>query len=136
LYLTHSTPDLSYAVGIVSKFMQELHEIHWKAAKFIVRYVQGTITFGIHYATKSTLELIRFTNYDWVGNSTDCKSTFGYSLSLGYGPIYWSRNKWVVIALSSTKVEYRGVVNLTIQAMWLHHFVTELGIQFHWMIII
>jgi hypothetical protein len=37
LYLTHSRPDLPYAVGIVSKFMQELHELHWKDAKHILR---------------------------------------------------------------------------------------------------
>jgi hypothetical protein len=58
LYLTHSRPDLSYAVGAVSRFMQEPHELHWKAAKCILRYVQGTITFGIHYAANSTLDLI------------------------------------------------------------------------------
>jgi hypothetical protein len=39
LYLTHSRPDLSYAVGVVSRFMQEPHELHWKAAKHILRYV-------------------------------------------------------------------------------------------------
>jgi hypothetical protein len=39
LYLTHSRPDLSYAVGTVSRFMQEPHELHWKAAKRILRYV-------------------------------------------------------------------------------------------------
>jgi hypothetical protein len=39
LYLTHSRPDLSYAVGIVSRFMQELHELHWKATKCILRYI-------------------------------------------------------------------------------------------------
>jgi hypothetical protein len=65
--------------------MQELHELHWKAAKHILRYVQGTITFGIHYAVDSTLDLIRFTDSDWVGDSTDHKSTSGYSLNLGSG---------------------------------------------------
>jgi hypothetical protein len=39
LYLTHSRPDLSYEVGAVSRFMQESHELHWKAAKRILRYV-------------------------------------------------------------------------------------------------
>ena len=39
LYLTHSRPDLSYAVGAVSKFMQESNELHWKATKCILRYV-------------------------------------------------------------------------------------------------
>jgi hypothetical protein len=136
LYLTHSRPDLSYAVGAVSRFMQELHELHWKDAKCILRYVQGTITFGIHYATDSTLDLIGFTDSDWAGDNTDRKSTSGYSLSLGFGPICWSSKKQVAISLSSTEAEYRGVVNITIQAMWLQHFLTELGIQFHQSIVI
>jgi hypothetical protein len=128
LYLTHSKPDLSYAVSAVSRFMQESHELHWKAAKRIFRYVQGTITFGIHYATDSTLDLLGFTDSDWVGDSTDRKSTSGYSLSLGSGPIYWLSKKQAAIALSSAEAEYRGVVNIKIQATWLQHFLTEFGI--------
>jgi hypothetical protein len=136
LYLTHSRPYLSYAVGTVSRFMKEPHELHWKSAKRILRYVQGTITFGIHYATYSTLDIIRFTDSDWVGDNTDRKSTSSYSLNLGSGTICWSSKKQVVIALYSTEAEYRGVVNITIQAMWLQHFITELGIQFHQLIVI
>jgi hypothetical protein len=108
--------------------MQEPHELHWKAAKHILQYLQGTITFGIHYAEDSTLYLIGFTDSDWVGDSIDCKSTFGYSLSLGSGLVCWSRKKQAAITLSSAKTEYRGVFNITIQAMWLQHFLTELGI--------
>jgi hypothetical protein len=136
LYLTHYKPDLSYAVGAVSRFMQEPHELHWKDAKRILQYVHGTITFGIHYASNSTLDLIRFTDYDWVGDSTDCKSTSGYSLSLGSGPIHWSRKKQVSISLSLAEEKYRGVVNITIQSMWLQNFLTKLGTQFHRLIVI
>jgi hypothetical protein len=39
LYLTHSRPDLSYVVGTFSRFMHESHELHWKYAKCILRYV-------------------------------------------------------------------------------------------------
>jgi hypothetical protein len=39
LYPTHSIPNLSYAAGAVSKFMKEPHELHWKAAKCILRYI-------------------------------------------------------------------------------------------------
>jgi len=42
LYITHTRPDLSYVVGVVSRFMQEPHELHWKAAKRILWYVKGT----------------------------------------------------------------------------------------------
>jgi hypothetical protein len=136
LYLTHSIPDLSYAVGTVSRFMQDLHELHWKDAKCILRYVEGTITFEIHYAAYSTLDLIGFMNFNCDGNSTAHNSTSGYSLSIGSRPICWSRKKQAAIALSSIKEEYKWVVNITIQSMWLQHFLTELGIQFHRSIVI
>jgi hypothetical protein len=116
--------------------MQKPHELHWKDAKHILRYVQGTITFGIHYATDSTLDLIGFIDSDWDGNSIDHKPPSSYSLSLGSGPICWSRKKQDVISLSSVEAEYKGVVNITIQSMWLQHFLTKLGIQFHRSIII
>jgi hypothetical protein len=116
--------------------MQEPHELHWKATTRILQYVQGTITFGIHYATDSTLDLIGFTDSDWDSNSTNRKSTSSYSLSLGSGPICWSSKKKATIALSSIKAEYIRVVNITIQTMWLQHFLTELGIQFHRLIVI
>ena len=67
--------------------MQEPHELHWNAAKRILRYVQGTITFGIHYAAGTSLNLLGFTDSDWAGDNIDRKSTSGYSLSLGSGPI-------------------------------------------------
>jgi hypothetical protein len=114
LYLTHSISDLSYAVGVVSRFMQESHELHWKAAKHILRYVQGTITFGIHYAANSTIYLIGFIDFEWDGDITDRKSTSGYSLSICSGPICWSSKKKATIALSSAEAEYRGAVNITI----------------------
>jgi hypothetical protein len=136
LYLTHSRPDLSYVVGEVSRFMQELHELHWKVAKRILRYIHGTITFGIHYGTNSTLDLIGFTDSDWASDSIDRKSTSGYSLSLGSWPICWLSRKHDAISLSSTEAEYIGVVNINIQAMWLQHFITELGIRFHRPIVI
>ena len=110
--------------------MQEPHELHWKVAKHILRYIQGTITFGINYAIDSTLYLIGFTDFDWASNNIDYKSTSGYSLILGSGPICWSSKKKAAIALSSAEVEYIGVVNITIHSMWLQHFPTELGIHF------
>eukprot|EP00253_Pinus_taeda_P036158 PITA_36158 len=109
LYLTHSRSDLSSA---------------------------GTITFGVHYAAGTVLNLLGVTDSDWAGDNIDCKSTSRYSLSLGSGPICWSNKKQAAIALSSSETEYKGVVNITIQALWLQHFLTELGVQFHQPIVI
>ena len=57
LYFTHTQPDLCYAVSVASRFMDQPHEIHWKAAKRILNFVQGTRTHGIFYKAKSDLDM-------------------------------------------------------------------------------
>ena len=47
LYLTHNQYELSYAVSVTSRYMDQPHEIHWRAAKRILNFVQGTRTHGI-----------------------------------------------------------------------------------------
>ena len=49
LYLNHLRLDLSYVVSVVSRFMQEPHELHWREENHVVHYVQGTREFYIHY---------------------------------------------------------------------------------------
>ena len=83
LYLTHNRPDLSFAVGLVAQFMQTPRESHWKAAKWILRYVRGTVQFGIHYSAEASPLLVGFTDSDWAGDTDDRKSTAGYVFTLG-----------------------------------------------------
>ena len=90
LYLTHSRPDICYVVNVVSRYMQQPHDLHWKAAKRILQYIQGTKTYGIHYAADSELELVGYTDSDWAGDSIDRKSTSIYVFMFGGGPIFWS----------------------------------------------
>ena len=129
MYLTHTRPDICYAVSVASRFMDQPHEIHWKVAKRILSFVQGTRTHGIFYKANSDLELIGFTDSDWAGDSTDRKSTSGYVFILIEGPISWSCKKQSAIALSSTKAEYRGVVNAETQCLWLPGLLGECGFE-------
>ena len=75
LYLTHSRPDICYAMNAVSRYMQQPHDLHWKVAKMILQYIQGTRTYGIHYVADSELELVGYTDFDWTGDSIDWMST-------------------------------------------------------------
>ena len=101
----------------------------WKVAKRILNFVQGTRTHGIFYKAKSDLDLIRFTNIDWVGDKTDRNSTLGYVFMLAEGPISCSSKKQSYIALSSTEAEYRGVVNAPTQCLWLQGILGECGFE-------
>jgi hypothetical protein len=129
LYLTHTHPDLSFVVVLVARYMKTPHEIHWKAAKRILRYVRGTVQFGIHYSSGGTPLLVGFTDSDWAGDPDDRKSTIGYVFSLGSGPVTWACKKQQAIALSSAEAEYRATVNASQEALWLRQILSEFGFQ-------
>eukprot|EP00253_Pinus_taeda_P035426 PITA_35426 len=130
LYLTHTRPDLSFAVGLVARFLQNPRESHWKAAKRILRYVRGTIQFWIiHYSAKAAPLLVGFTDSDWAGDHDDRKSTAGYVFTLGSGPITLACKKQAAISLSSAEAEYRGVVEASKEALWLRQILLEFGFE-------
>eukprot|EP00253_Pinus_taeda_P002725 PITA_02725 len=129
LYLTHTRPDLSFVVGLVARFIQNPRESHWKAAKRILRYVRGTVQFGIHYSAKATPLLVGFTDSDWAGDPDDRKSTAGYVFTLGSGPITWACKKQGAISLSSAEAEYRGAVEASKEALWLRQILSEFGFE-------
>eukprot|EP00253_Pinus_taeda_P003836 PITA_03836 len=129
LYLNHTHPDLSFAVGLVARFMQNPRESHWKAAKRILRYVRGTLQFGIHYSAKAAPLLVGFTDSDWAGDPDDRKSTAGYVFTLGSGPITWACKKQAAISLSSAEAEYRGAVEASKEALWLRQILSEFGFE-------
>jgi hypothetical protein len=93
LYLTHTHSDLSFAVGLVSRYMQTPHQSHWKEDKRILRYVCGIVQFEIHYSLGGTPLLVGFTNSYWDDDPNDQKSTAGYVFSLSLGPVTWACKK-------------------------------------------
>eukprot|EP00253_Pinus_taeda_P010951 PITA_10951 len=127
LYLTHTRPDLSFAVGLIARFMQDPHESHWKATKRILRYVRGTVLFGIHYSAEASPLLVGFTDSDWVGDLDDRKSTAGYVFTLFSGPITWAGKKKSAIYLSSAEAKYCGAIEASKEAPWLRQILSEFG---------
>lgn len=47
MYLTTTRPDIMFVVSMISKFMEAPNSAHWQAGKRILRYIVGTINFGI-----------------------------------------------------------------------------------------
>ena len=63
--------------------------------------------------------MIGFTDIDWACDNIDQNYTSRYVFILTEGPTTWSSKNQSAIALSSTEVEYRGVVNAATQCLWL-----------------
>ena len=128
LYLTHTRPDFSYVVSLVATNIHQTHELHWRAAKTILQYVQGTKKFGVHCTASSSLQLARFSDSDWAGDPIDRKSTPGFFFMFSEGPICWSSKKQYTISLSLAEAEYREIINVATQCVWLQGFFQEFGV--------
>ena len=76
-YLTFTRPDITYVVQQVCLFMHDLREEHMHALKRILRYIQGTMDFGLHLCPSFTSTLILYTDVDWDGRPDTRCSTFG-----------------------------------------------------------
>ena len=96
-----------------------------EAAKRVLRYVRGTLHFGIHFAP-GPLTFSAFFDADWVGDPTDRKSTTGMLVFLGSSPISWSSKKQPTVSRSSTEAEYRALASTTAELAWLRTLFREL----------
>ena len=127
MHLTTATrPDIAYAVGYVSRFMENSQEEHWVAVKRILRYLQGTKMHGICYKSNGTVDFRGYSDADWAGDLADRKSTSGYVFMLLGAPVSWGSKKQPSVSLSTSEEEYI-VLSLAIQeGKWIHRLLCEI----------
>ena len=71
----------------------KLH-VHLIAIKDILRYLKGTVDYGLKYDLNQKINLEGYVDSDWAGSAIDRKRTLGCCFSMGSGVIYWfSRNQ-------------------------------------------
>eukprot|EP00253_Pinus_taeda_P033674 PITA_33674 len=69
MYLVNTQPDICFAVNTMSQFMGEPRRVHWVAAKHILRYLQGTVDFGLAYRQGDGVRLAGYTDSDWAAEA-------------------------------------------------------------------
>jgi hypothetical protein len=126
-YLTTTRPNIAYSVSILSRFMAKPHDNHWKAAKRVLRYLKGTIDFGIKYTDEFDVMLARYSDSDWARNLSDRKSTTGYAFRIGSGVVSWSSKKQTTVSLSTTEAEYKALCSTTCEAVWMRRILEDMG---------
>ena len=124
-YLTHTRPDICFAVNVVSRYMHCPTKQHLGAAKRILRYVAGTVNFGLWYCHVSDCRLFGYTDSDWAGCLDDRKSTSGNCFSFGSGVVTWSSKKQETVALSTCEAEYTAASAAARQVMWLRNLLAD-----------
>jgi hypothetical protein len=127
-YLVHTRPDISYAVGYVSRFMEKPRQEHLAAVKHLLRYIAGTIEFGLVYPkfTKGDNRLVGYSDSDLGGDVDERKSTAGVIFFLGEMVISWSSQQQKAVALSTCEAEYMAGEAGACQAVWLRRLLDDI----------
>ncbi|KAG7565068.1 Zinc finger CCHC-type superfamily [Arabidopsis suecica] len=127
-YLTCTRPDILYAVGVVSRYMEHPTTTHFKAAKRILRYIKGTINYGLHYSTSNDYKLVGYSDSDWGGDVDDRKSTSGFVFYIGDTAFTWMSKKQPIVTLSTCEAEYVAATSCVCHAIWLRNLLKELSL--------
>ena len=93
IYLTNKRPDICFVVNTLSQFLTDLSKVHVFVAKHILRYLNGTIDYGLKYDANQKVNLQGYVDSNWVGSALDRKSTSGCCFSIGSGVISWFSRK-------------------------------------------
>ncbi|GJS08184.1 ribonuclease H-like domain-containing protein [Tanacetum coccineum] len=110
----------------VCLYMHDPREPHFSALKRILRYVQGTLDYGLQLFSSSTTDLVAYSDTDWAGCPTTRRSTSGYCVFLGNNLLSWSSKRQPTLSRSSAEAEYRGVANAVAETCWLRNLLREL----------
>jgi len=125
---TCTRPDISFAIGMPGKDQSNPGLEHWKAAKKVLRYLQGTKNHMLTYRKFDHLEVIGYTDSDFTSCVDTRKSTFGYVYLLVGGAISWKSAKQSVIVVSTMEAKFVACFEATVQANWLQNFISGLGV--------
>jgi hypothetical protein len=98
-YLTFTKPDLTYAVQQICLHMHDPRESHLAALKRLLRYVQGTVDFGLVLHRSPSAVLVVYTDADWAGCPDTRRSTSGYVVFLDDNLISWSSKRQLDLSL-------------------------------------
>eukprot|EP00253_Pinus_taeda_P016610 PITA_16610 len=126
-YLTITRPDIAHAINSVSQFLHAPTEDHFIAVKRILRYVKGTLHFGLSFRPSATPDaLVAYSDADWAGCPNTRRSTSGYSIYLGDNLVSWSAKKQPTVSRSSCESKYRGLANTAAELLWFAHLLRDL----------
>ncbi|GJS35642.1 ribonuclease H-like domain-containing protein [Tanacetum coccineum] len=111
--------------------MHDPREPHLDALKMILRYVCGTLDYGLQLYSSSTSSLIAYFDAHWAGCPTTRCFSLGYCVFLGNSLLSWSSKRQYTMSRSSVEAEYRSVANMVTDTFLLRNLLRDLHFPLH-----
>ncbi|KAK6131471.1 hypothetical protein DH2020_034779 [Rehmannia glutinosa] len=126
IYLSHTRPDIAYAVSIASQFMHSPRTTHLDAVFRILRYLKSCPGKGLLFSSNGHLGIEAYTDADWGGSPNDRRSTSGYCVFIGGNLVTWRSKKQGLVARSSAEAEYRVMAQGVCELLWVKKLMQDI----------
>lgn len=126
MYISIGTrPDISHTVSYLSQFNVHYGEVHWKAAKRVLRYLKATKDLKLCFDKKEESYPIGYVDADYGSNVIDRRSYTGYAFKMSGACISWESRKQRTPALSTTEAEYMALTEACKEAIYMRSLIKE-----------
>ena len=128
MYLASATrPDISFAVCKLSRFVSNLEDDHWRAHERVMRYLKGTMSYGIHY-TGHPKVLEGYCDANWISDADELYATSGYVFSLRGGAVSWKSCKQTILTKSTMEAKLTALDTAGSEVEWLCDLLMDLPV--------
>jgi len=83
IYLTVTRPDITFVIGVLSRFTHQLKKAHWSAALRNLAYLKSCPGKGLVYRKHGHVHIFEYSDSSYVDDRGDRKSTIGHCIFVG-----------------------------------------------------
>jgi hypothetical protein len=121
-------PNIAYAVGYLARFSNKFNREACRALERVMQYVYNTRSEVLALGG-TVARLVGFVDSDFAGDMESCKSTTGYIVYLGNGPIIWYSKLQTLVAQSTAEAEYISFLPICKDIIWCRSLLAEMKIR-------
>jgi hypothetical protein len=118
-------PDISNAVGEVSKFCENFGEEHWNAALKILKYLKTTKTLSLLFDGNTKQAMVAYADASWACDQDSGRSVTGYVVMVNGTSVSWKSQRQPTVAMSSTEAEYMALFAVTQEVIWMRRLLNQ-----------
>ncbi|XP_073822557.1 uncharacterized protein [Musca autumnalis] len=127
MYLMLGTrPDLAFSVGVLSRSLESPTSEDVQRLKRVLRYIAGTLDYGIIYKTNGLKKLECYSDADYGGCMSTGRSTTGVVACYAGSPISWISQRQPTVSTSTTEAEIIAASEAAKELMWLKSLYNDL----------
>lgn len=130
IYLSHTRPDIGFAVSVVRKFMNQPMKEHMKAVYQILRFLKMTHGRGLLFKRSEARDVVLYSDANWAGSQIDRRSTTRYCSYVWGNLVTWRSKKQSVVSRSIVEAELKALASTMCEGIWIRRIMSELGMSF------